>query len=167
MDQLGKKLTYFLRHSPPCAIDESGYVEIADILPHMSIDDATLRKVVDTDSKTRFAIDETRIRACQGHSIKLESPILSQIVHADECLFAAHATTPEAWLLIKQSGWLSPMSRSHVHFATDPSHMRKRSVVLILNVPLALEKGLPLFRSTNGVVLCPVPVPLDLVSLRS
>lgn len=146
----GGGLTYFLRHSPPCAMDASGWVRVADLLPHLSgISEGDLREIVRKDKKGRYELDAAngRIRACQGHTVKLDAPVLTRVespehlarllAELDEArsnaagggvaaaaggangrCFAAHCTTEAAWALIQRDGFLRRMQRTHVHFAT-------------------------------------------------
>lgn len=51
-------------------------------------------------------------------------------------------TSEEGWAAIQASGELRAMSRTHVHFATEPRHLRRNawaSVLLRLDVPAAME----------------------------
>lgn len=119
------------------------------------------------------------IRANQGHSIKMESDagLLTKITKDNMPSQAIHGTTYSKWALIASSGGLKPMGRNHVHFAAGLpdgfkslsdgaathddttsapviSGMRSSSKVLIhLDVPKALDAGLPLWLSQNGVIL--------------
>jgi len=117
------------------------------------------------------------IRANQGHSLKIESEgLLTPVSVDDRPETAVHGTTHAAWPMIVASGGLKPMARNHVHFASglpagftsigdgdggDPaaappviSGMRKSSTVLMfLDVGMAISSGLKLWRSANGVIL--------------
>ena len=60
------------------------------------------------------------IRATQGHSLPLASAaLLAPLLPSDPATprLAVHGTTRRAWALILQSGGLSRMTRTHVHFA--------------------------------------------------
>ncbi|EMD00573.1 hypothetical protein BAUCODRAFT_56125, partial [Baudoinia panamericana UAMH 10762] len=115
------------------------------------------------------------IRANQGHSMKVEAEgLLQPITSENTPTTAVHGTTHAAWPLIVASGGLKPMNRNHVHFAAGLpdgfksvvdgdadtvaapviSGMRKSSTVLMfLDVPKALNAGLKLWLSKNGVIL--------------
>ncbi|KAF7193005.1 tRNA 2'-phosphotransferase 1 [Pseudocercospora fuligena] len=119
------------------------------------------------------------IRANQGHSLKIESEgLLKQISAAEGNVpeTAVHGTTHSAWMLIVSSGGLKPMGRNHVHFASGLpagfksvveqddqeaqaqapviSGMRNSSTVLMfLDVKKAMEAGVKLWLSDNGVIL--------------
>eukprot|EP01126_Amoeba_proteus_P013907 TRINITY_DN15996_c0_g2_i19.p1 TRINITY_DN15996_c0_g2~~TRINITY_DN15996_c0_g2_i19.p1 ORF type:complete len:133 (+),score=20.17 TRINITY_DN15996_c0_g2_i19:374-772(+) len=100
-----------------------------------------------------------------------------RIQDASEIPCAIHGTTSSAWSIIRDEG-LSRMNRQHIHFAIGDcsssevvsgitaffsllsfssfSGMRKSSEVLIhLDVEAALRDGIPLFLSSNKVVLSP------------
>ena len=71
-----------LRHAPESAglrLDEAGWVDTDALLQAaaragMTLDRATLERVVSENDKQRFALsaDGTRIRANQGHSVDVE-----------------------------------------------------------------------------------------------
>lgn len=108
-----------------------------------------------------------RVRATQGHSIALEAPILKPIVEASEVPVAVHLTKPETWKLIQEDGFLRRMARTHIHFATKPVLARKNnwaSCFLQLKVQQALDDGIPLHLSSNGVLLIEGPLPVKYVN---
>ena len=116
-----------------------------------------------------------KIRANQGHSLKIESEGLLQPITAEGIPETAiHGTTHSAWVQIVASGGLKPMGRNHVHLASGLpagfksiidqdkdsiaapviSGMRKSSTVLIfLDVQKAMDAGLKFWRSDNDVIL--------------
>ena len=116
-----------------------------------------------------------KIRANQGHSLKIESEgLLQPITIADLPLTCIHGTTHSAWSAIVASRGLKPMGRNHIHFASGLpagftsianqdadavaapviSGMRKSSTVLIcVDVAKAMEAGVKFWRSDNGVLL--------------
>ncbi|KAK4541404.1 hypothetical protein LTR36_008005 [Oleoguttula mirabilis] len=123
-----------------------------------------------------------RIRANQGHSLKVEDEGLLTAITAENLPEAAvHGTTHAAWPLILASGGLKRMTRNHVHFAAGLpagftsltedrgddgsggeaaaaapviSGMRKSSTVLMyLDLRKAMDAGLKFWLSDNGVIL--------------
>lgn len=100
------------------------------------------------------------IRANQGHSIPLSSeslqltPLLPQDLPT-----AVHGTLYPSYEAILASGYLSRMTRNHIHFATAEtgvvSGIRHNSEVLIfVDIQRAVEEGgLKFWMSANGVVL--------------
>jgi 2'-phosphotransferase len=118
----------------------------------------------------RFVLDEEaqppRIRAAQGHSIQLDAPELEPVASAGQVALAVHVTSPDGWAAIQASGELRRMSRTHIHFATSPAHMRGNSwatVILRLDLAAALAAGQRFFLSANRVLLCEGPLPVALV----
>jgi 2'-phosphotransferase len=116
-----------------------------------------------------------KIRANQGHSLKVESEGLLKPLTADNAPSTCiHGTTHAAWASIVASGGLKPMGRNHIHFASGlpsgfksivdldatsvaapvVSGMRSSSTVLVfVEVAKAMEAGLKFWRSDNGVIL--------------
>eukprot|EP01126_Amoeba_proteus_P013904 TRINITY_DN15996_c0_g1_i9.p1 TRINITY_DN15996_c0_g1~~TRINITY_DN15996_c0_g1_i9.p1 ORF type:complete len:183 (-),score=31.71 TRINITY_DN15996_c0_g1_i9:149-697(-) len=152
-------------------MDEGGWAKVDDILRHKQLQKyhvtlAELRYVVEHNDKQRFSLSQEggiwKIRANQGHSLKDVEVAMVRIQDASEIPCAIHGTTSSAWSIIRDEG-LSRMNRQHIHFAIGDcsssevvSGMRKSSEVLIhLDVEAALRDGIPLFLSSNKVVLSP------------
>lgn len=103
------------------------------------------------------------IAATQGHSIPGVQALVKRILRVEEAPVAVHGTDISAWRKICDDGFLSPMNRTHIHFAKGlPSQngvrsgMRTNSTVFIyLNVPRVLESdsNVVLLESLNGVLL--------------
>lgn len=78
--KVSKYLSKHLRHQPErigLTLDEAGWVEIDTLIAAAAAHGfrftrEELDHVVATNDKRRFAIDGTRIRASQGHSIEVE-----------------------------------------------------------------------------------------------
>lgn len=192
---LSKSLTWLLRHGAraeniPMGAD--GTVSISDIQNHIQfakfswpdgrigVTHDDIQICVDTCPKRRleFTPCGQRLRATQGHSATLglaEGAGLTPITYAAEAPIAIHGTTKAAVPLIEASGGLKPMSRVHVHFACGLpgkdgviSGMRADSAVMYhLDVAAALNMGLKLFKSSNGVILCSDFIPLNLLRMES
>jgi len=163
-----KILSYYLRHQPPCPIDNYGWCLINDLLPYLKINKEQLEQVVLLDDKMRFVINDDKIRACQGHTIKLETPILNELLLESNIKNAYHATTIEGWKKIQEDGYLSPMKRTHIHFATNIKNIRnikKQSIVLSLNIREVILDNIKLYLSTNNVLLCPTNIPIKYVKI--
>jgi RNA:NAD 2'-phosphotransferase (TPT1/KptA family) len=171
--QIGRELSRRLRHAPPPgAMDPSGWVQLHVLLHHMKSKPTLeeLRLVVETDDKGRFVLDEScelaRIRAAQGHTVRLETPVLERVTSATTIHVVVHATSEQGWQAIQQSGKLCRMSRCHIHFATRPQHLRNNqwaNVFLLLKLQDALNAGHTFVLSTNGVLLCEGPLPMQYV----
>eukprot|EP00250_Pteridium_aquilinum_P014403 c21965_g1_i3 orf=107-1240(+) len=129
-----------------------------------TVDD--ILKAVERDDKQRFSLLTENgvllIRANQGHSIKtIESDKLLKPIHSsDEIPVCVHGTYMRNLSSILKTG-LKKMGRNHVHFASGLpredgviSGMRYTSEVFIyLDSKKALEDGMKLYMSDNGVIL--------------
>jgi putative RNA 2'-phosphotransferase len=121
---ISKFLSLVLRHQPrviDITIDEQGWVNVDELLKKAnahghSLDMEVLNHVVETNSKKRFAFDESRqkIRASQGHSIDVELGYQAQM--PPEILY--HGTGERSVATIQQTG-LEKRSRQHVHLSKD------------------------------------------------
>lgn len=121
---LSKFLSLVLRHKPETIdieLDENGWVNIETLLKKanafgIQLDRAMLNHLVETNSKKRFAFNETKekIRASQGHSIEIDLGYVNQM--PPEFLF--HGTGEKSKESILQSG-LEKQSRQHVHLSSD------------------------------------------------
>lgn len=70
------------------------------------------------------------------------------------------------WNRIQASGALLSMKRTHIHFATLPSHMRVNkwvNVFLLLKTAEAMAAGYEFFLSDNSVLLCEEALPVEYV----
>lgn len=253
---ISKAMSTILRHRPEdCHMDDSGWVAIDELIGalkgwrerHVTKNDILL--IVSECPKQRFSVDEsvTKIRAKQGHTMKLANPLLHEItakniaehmniirmgitakaakpspkgassetetknddteasareitqkegpekagndadaeekqkVHQREDegenkdedeqkendgYYAYHTTTPQAWLAIKKCGYMTRMSRTHIHFSPDMSMIRNRKVLLRLDMLKLLQQGgQKLFRSDNNVILSEQDITLDYITV--
>lgn len=58
------------------------------------------------------------------------------------------------------------MNRTHIHFASEPKHMRTNTwatLLLKLDLAKALAEGYKFWQSSNGVVLAEGPIPSSLL----
>ena len=116
------------------------------------------------------AQDPPRIRATQGHSVALDAPILRPVISVEDVADAVHVTSTEAWQLIQQDGFLRRMSRTHIHFATTRALARANrwaTVCIRLRLHEALADGIPMFLSSNGVLLIEGPLPVKYLEVIS
>ncbi|ESL05314.1 2'-phosphotransferase [Trypanosoma rangeli SC58] len=171
-----KALARILRHAADAMripVSSGGYVRVEDILRCKPFcdDPAALSRialVVYTNDKQRFKLaydlnHQLYIRANQGHSLGGIDPELQRITRAAEVPMAIHGTYYSAWKAICACGYLSTMSRQHIHFArglpSGPgviSGMRYSvEVLLYLDVAKVIADGVELWESANGVLLTP------------
>ncbi|MGW6139009.1 RNA 2'-phosphotransferase [Streptomyces sp. NPDC055144] len=160
--KVSKYLSKHLRHQPErigLTLDEGGWVEIGTLLAAAAahgfrITRAELDHVVAANDKRRFAIDGSRIRASQGHTVDVDLGLPPATPPA----YLYHGTVAAALDAIRAEG-LRPMSRHDVHLspdretATRVGARRGRPVVLSVDAG-AMHRDGHMFRvSANGVWL--------------
>ncbi|MEU5975651.1 RNA 2'-phosphotransferase [Streptomyces sp. NPDC047315] len=160
--KVSKHLAKHLRHQPErigIALDANGWVEIDELLRALAahrfpVSRAELEHVVAVNDKRRFAIDGSRIRANQGHTV----PVDLDLPAATPPAYLYHGTVAANLPAIRIEG-LRPMRRHHVHLspdretATRVGARRGRPVVLPVDSG-ALHRAGHVFRiSANGVWL--------------
>jgi putative RNA 2'-phosphotransferase len=160
--KVSKYLSKHLRHQPErigLTLDEAGWVEIDTLIAACAahgfrFDREELDHVVATNDKRRFAIEGTRIRASQGHSIEVDLGLPA----ATPPPYLFHGTVARNLDAIRAEG-LRPMNRHAVHLsaeretATRVGARRGRPVVLSVDAG-AMHKDGQVFRvSENGVWL--------------
>jgi len=172
-------LSKVLRHQADrynLTMSDQGYVLVSDLLALQQMRGVSrqmLIELVENNNKQRFSFDSSglRIRANQGHSIELDSPVLTPITLATLEQFpqkyrtVCHGTYQKFLEKIQKEG-LKKMGRTHVHFAkglpeSDSviSGMRTScDTVIYLDLRKAIQDGLEFFESSNGVILCQGPV---------
>ncbi len=157
---LSKFLSLVLRHKPETIgikLDANGWADVAEILRGMKIDMPTLEKVVAENDKQRFAFnaDKTKIRANQGHSLKVDVELAEKIPPE----FLYHGTPERNAKSIAERGLLK-MKRLHVHLSADIETAKK--VAARRTGPAAIYKilaqemynaGLKFYQAENGVWL--------------
>ena len=162
--RLSKFMSLVLRHKPETIgldLDAQGWASVEDLIAKMNqhgkrINRRLLEQVVATNDKKRFALDPsgTRIRANQGHSIKIE---LGYIPEAPpEILY--HGTARRFIESIFKTG-LEKRKRHHVHLSADiPTALNVggrhgKPVILEVLAGAMAEQGYEFFRSENAVWL--------------
>jgi putative RNA 2'-phosphotransferase len=122
----------------------------------VALDRPTLERVVAENDKKRFALsaDGTRIRASQGHSVRVELGL--EPVEPPAVLF--HGTADRNVEPIRHQG-LRPGRRTHVHLSADEAtavavgRRHGRPVVLRVHAGRMHAAGHAFYRSDNGVWL--------------
>ena len=122
--QISKFLSLVLRHQPETIgikLDQNGWTDVDTLLKTsdsygIKLDKATLKHIVETNSKKRFALNDTfdRIRASQGHSVEIELGYTSQ--KPPEILY--HGTGEKSVQSILDTG-LEKRNRQQVHLSAD------------------------------------------------
>ncbi|GAA4548586.1 RNA 2'-phosphotransferase [Amycolatopsis samaneae] len=159
-----KRLALHLRHDPArigITLDTGGWVGIDTLLAALAahgfrLSRAELDEVVRTNDKRRFAYDEsgTRIRASQGHSVKVDLAL--PVAEPPAVLY--HGTVGRFLPAILTEG-LRPMNRHAVHLsatrATAAKVGARRGAPVLLRVDAAAmaAAGHEFQVSANGVWL--------------
>jgi putative RNA 2'-phosphotransferase len=152
-----KRLSYILRHHPEeynITLDDNGYALIDDIIANTDMTLDIIKEIVKTCDKQRFEMNDTHIRARQGHSVAVDLQLKKSI--PPKYLF--HGTPITALQDIKKTG-LSKMKRHHVHLTSDvmtafaAGLRRGKAVVLKINAKLMVQNGFDFFKTDNDVWL--------------
>ncbi|MEV5873930.1 RNA 2'-phosphotransferase [Streptomyces sp. NPDC052101] len=160
--KVSKYLSKHLRHQPErigLTLDPGGWVEIDTLVAAAAAHGfrftrEELDHVVATNDKQRFAIEGSRIRASQGHSIEVDLGLPP----ATPPPYLYHGTVARNLDAIRADG-LRPMNRQDVHLSADRETAtrvgarRGRPVVLTVDAG-AMHRDGHVFRiSANGVWL--------------
>jgi len=163
LEKTSKFLSFVLRHKPEAIgleLDPNGWVDLAELMekasPEISLDRDLIEQVVASSDKQRFALsdDGERIRANQGHSVKVDL----ELSPMDPPAVLYHGTATRFLQSILKEG-LRPGQRHHVHLSTDVETARsvgKRHgdpVILCISATEMHLKGHLFFLSDNGVWL--------------
>lgn len=159
-----KRLSYWLRHAPEAAglrLDPVGWAPTEAILQALAgtrlpTTLAELEALVANNDKQRFelSLDRSRIRARQGHSIKVEGEW--PIAAPPELLF--HGTARRFLASIFERGLL-PGARHHVHLSSTVGSAQavgaRRGPAVVLQVAASqmAAEGFTFRLSSNGVWL--------------
>jgi len=163
--RISKFLSLILRHSPEkihLNIDKNGWANIQELIENankyknIQLTIELIKEVVEKNDKKRFIISEDgeRIRANQGHSIKIDLELESKI--PPDILY--HGTSSRFLDSIMKEG-LRPMTRQYVHFSTDEETALKvgkrhgRPLILQVDAKKMHEDGYKFYVSENGIWL--------------
>ncbi len=160
--KVSKFLSLVLRHQPEAIglrLDAEGWVRIAELLPALAqhgypVSVEELHTIVRENDKQRFAIQEDRIRANQGHSIE----IALQLEPREPPDVLYHGTATRYLGTIWHSG-LQKMQRQHVHLSRDADTARQvgarhgKPAILRVQAGTMARAGHVFYRSANGVWL--------------
>ena len=160
--RISKFLSYVLRHKPErigVAMDAQGWVSVRELIEKcrargkpISLEE--LEEVVATNDKQRFALSEdgTRIRASQGHSIRVDLGYEPQ--QPPEVLY--HGTAARVLPAIRKRG-LTKGRRHDVHLSLDAASAlavggrHGRPVVLTVEAGRMHRDGFAFRLTDNGV----------------
>lgn len=162
--KISKFLSYVLRHDPASIelkLDENGWAEVQELIKcaskhrkHFSLE--KLHEVVDTNDKQRFSISEDgkRIRASQGHSIKIDLAL--EAISPPDKLY--HGTAVRFLDSIFNDG-LQSKNRHHVHLSKDTAtaltvgQRHGKPAILEIDAKSMSADGYLFYCSANGVWL--------------
>jgi len=165
-------LSLVLRHHPEAAgiqLDEHGWADVAELIQGVNrtgraLDIALLEEIVHTDAKGRYSFqeDHTKIRANQGHSVKVD--VALKKAPPPDVLYHGTATRFLEAILEKGEG-LKPMGRLYVHLSKNGEEAIRvgarhgSPVVLEVATQQMYADGYGFYLSENNVWLTPnVPV---------
>ncbi|MFD4257022.1 RNA 2'-phosphotransferase [Streptomyces sp. NPDC058534] len=160
--RVSKYLSKHLRHQPErigLTLDEAGWTEIDTLIAAAAAHGfrftrEELDHVVATNDKRRFAIEGTRIRASQGHSVDVDLGLPA----ATPPPYLYHGTVARHLDAIRAEG-LRQMNRHDVHLsqdretATRVGSRRGRPIVLSVDTAAMHRDGHAFHVSANGVWL--------------
>ncbi|MGW5265164.1 RNA 2'-phosphotransferase [Microbispora sp. NPDC004025] len=160
--RVSKYLAKHLRHQPEAIgieLDAHGWVDVDTLLTAAAshgfpISRAELEQAVAGNDKRRYVIDGGRIRASQGHSVRVDLGL--PVVEPPPLLY--HGTVARSVEAIRAEG-LRPMARHHVHLspdretATRVGARRGKPVVLVVDAAAMRTAGHEFRVSANGVWL--------------
>ncbi|GAB2986423.1 RNA 2'-phosphotransferase [Saccharothrix stipae] len=157
MVRLSKRMSKALRHAPQevgLTLDAAGWVDLGDFVRALGVTRAQVLEVVADNDKQRFAIEDGRIRASQGHTVavSLDLPV------AEPPAELYHGTVGRVLPDIFRDG-LRPMARHDVHLsatvetAVRVGSRRGKPVVLAVDAAAMAADGHEFRVSANGVWL--------------
>jgi len=164
LTHISKFLSLVLRHQPETIsiqLDQNGWTDVNELIEKannygIKFDKETLQHIVATNSKKRFAFNDTfdKIRASQGHSIEIELGYTNQ--KPPTILF--HGTAEKFVQSILETG-LKKQSRQHVHMSSDLETALKvgqrhgKPFVFKVFAEQMYNDNFPFYISDNGVWL--------------
>lgn len=168
LKQVSKYISLILRHKPETigiSLDEHGWADVYELIagikkkyPYFCY--VHLEQIVMLDTKQRYSFDGNRgkIRANQGHSIKVDV----ELKECEPLMYLYHGTARKFEESIDKNG-LIPKSRLYVHLSKDIEtafnvglrHAKKKEDVLIYRVRAHAmwSKGHKFYLSENSVWL--------------
>lgn len=168
--KLGRFLSLVLRHNPQAAgisLDEHGWADVRALLAGVSrtgrsIDMEALERIVRENNKQRYSFNEdhTKIRANQGHSLRVDVELTAST--PPQYLF--HGTAARFLAKIQREG-IQKMGRQYVHLSGDietaeaVGRRHGTPVVIRIDTEAMVRDGITFYRSENGVWLCDAVLP--------
>lgn len=177
LTKTSKYLSFVLRHKPDSIglqLDDSGWTLISELISkadkELNLTPSLIRHIAATNDKKRFQIsdDGLRIRASQGHSVKVNLQLMPQEPPA--ILF--HGTAKRFLGSIQKEG-LKAGQRQHVHLSTDigiaiaVGKRYGKPAILEVDAGAMHQQGYEFFLSENGVWLSKIVPPNFLSTINN
>lgn len=151
-----QKLAFLLRHDTTYDFDEHGWRDVEELKLNQGYTFELLEMIVASNNKQRYEFNEdrTRIRARQGHSVKVDV----ELAETKPSIVLYHGTSVDSVASIMKDG-LNPGSRLHVHLSPDIETAKNvgtrhgERVVLKIDTQIMSNEGFKFFLSNNGVWL--------------
>ncbi len=170
--KISKFLSFVLRHNPQSIgleLDEKGWADVSGLIEKstkLALTPKLIAEVVRCNDKQRFALSEDglKIRASQGHSIKVDLG-LEPVIPPD---ILYHGTASRFLASIMKQG-LTRQNRQHVHLSADEETAKKVGsrhgipVILIIAAGNLHQTGQSFYLSDNQVWLTE-KVPVQAIS---
>ncbi len=176
LKKISKMLSLVLRHAPEkigLVLDEAGWADVEELIQKVNtkgfeVTPAILKEVVETNDKQRFTFNEdgTKIRANQGHSIKIDHGFVA--IEPPEILY--HGTWEKSLASILANG-IEKRKRHHVHLSADIETATKvgrrhgKVVILEVTAQKMQQAGHEFYLSENKVWLTDF-VPISFIRVR-
>lgn len=165
MQTSSKFLSYILRHNPGeigLHLDGNGWANVSELISKCnkekdySLDIHKLNDLVKNNDKQRFIFnkDKTKIRANQGHSIKIDLGL--NPVKPPDLLY--HGTAEKHYHNIRKNGILK-MKRNHVHLSSTTKVAKEigkrhgKPIILKINAKEMYQNDINFYLSENRVWL--------------
>ena len=164
LKSLSKFISLILRHKPEVIgikLDKNGWAEVDELIEgvmdkNREIDLPILEALVASDEKQRYVFndDKTKIRASQGHSVKIDLEL--EPVKPPKLLFYATLDRYVGSIMING---LEPRARNHVHLAEDEasafddSERTNETIIFKIFSGAMFRDGYHFYQSANGVWL--------------
>jgi putative RNA 2'-phosphotransferase len=176
--RISKFLSLILRHSPETIslnMDKNGWVNINELInnankyKNMNLTIDLIKTIVKTNDKQRFILsdDELRIRANQGHSIKVDLELEEKI--PPDILY--HGTARRFLDKIMKDG-IKTMNRQHVHLshteetALTVGKRHGEPIILYINSKKMYDEGFKFYLSENRVWLVNY-IPVNYINVKN
>ena len=175
--KLSKFLSLILRHRPEVlgiTLDEYGWASTQEIIDKMQEKGRPaslemIQEVVRDNDKQRFKLseDNSRIRANQGHSIKIDLNLTP--LPPPPVLY--HGTAVKNRTAILKEG-IQKRNRQHVHLSADRATAQKvgqrhgKPIIFVVNTYKMYQEGILFYQSDNGVWLTDYVAPIFLMEKR-